>query len=298
MKKTFVETLDLLLTKNEELIFLTADLGFMAFEPLFEKYPKRFLNVGISEANMINIAGGLARKGKKVICYSMIPFIIHRCLEQLKIQLACSQDLSITIIGAGSGFTYGPQGSSHHAIEDIGIMRSIPGIEIYAPGTPEEIFQALNDTVTSKPCASYIRLGWTSNQIEELAINQINNKESKTLVISYGSALGCTVTGCEKLPVNILSLFKLSGNLWSEIKADIIKYQNIILIEPNVEKGGVAEYLMAKFFKDKVQVNFESINFDFEYAKLSASKSHYEHINGQSPESIKKKVEELINLWN
>jgi len=287
MKDKFIETLLTIMEGDSDVVFLTADLGFMSLEPLFERFPDRTFNVGIGEANMINMAGGLAKSGKKVFCYSMVPFIVHRSLEQVKIQLACSAYGNIALIGVGAGFTYGPQGSSHHAIEDIGVMRSIPGVKIEAPGTPEEIEEVLKRFVLVGQ-ATYIRIGWSSNNCTQSEIDEINKEKSDTLVLTYGSALGCAVKGImdAKLPVNLASLCHLipldEGVLLAKMKG----YKKVFLIEPNIEAGGIVEKLKSLLFDNQLNVEFKHINFLPSYTKIAGNKVFYEDLNGQSPVKI------------
>lgn len=127
MRIAFVKSLFEVMAEHDDAYLLTGDLGFMAFEPLSEKYGKRFVNVGLCEANMIGLASGLSRAGKLPFCYSMVPFITMRCLEQIRVHLSMGRQ-GIVLIGVGAGYGYGKQGSSHHAIEDIGIMNSLPGL--------------------------------------------------------------------------------------------------------------------------------------------------------------------------
>lgn len=287
MKASLVSTLIDAMNLNEKIVFLTADLGFMSLEPLFEKFPERVFNVGISEANMINMAGGLARSGKIVFCYSMIPFIVHRCLEQVKLQLCCSDSCQIALLGVGAGFTYGPQGSSHHAIEDVGIVRSLPNIDIYAPGTAEGV-KASIDNFLKKGSSCYIRLGWSTNNIQGPEIQSLNEKKERNLVISYGSSVGCVYKAMSrsKIAANFLVLNQIKPLSDDEIVDKISGYSKVLFVEPNVKNGGVVQYLEALAYRKKLEVKLHAVNFDFEYAKVAGSKSFYEDVNNQSPEKL------------
>ena len=115
------------------------------------------INVGVAEANMIGIAAGLALSGKILFTFTIAPFVTMRCLEQIRVDL-CYQHLPVKIIGAGGGFVYGPQGTTHHAIEELGILRTLPGMTVLCPADPVETEKAVMETMgLSGP--AYIRIG-------------------------------------------------------------------------------------------------------------------------------------------
>ena len=115
MRVTLIQTLIEAVEQGHDIHILTADLGFGLFEDFFSKYPDRFTNVGIAEANMIGIAAGLAMTGKRVFCYSISPFVIFRALDQIRVDL-CSTNLPVTLIAAGGGVCYGLEGMTHYTI--------------------------------------------------------------------------------------------------------------------------------------------------------------------------------------
>lgn len=138
MRKRFIKNLIKIAEFDPNIYFLVGDLGFSFVEPFKEKFPDRFLNAGIAEQNMIGVAAGLAMAGKKVFIYSIIPFITMRCFEQIRVDL-CYQNLPVRLIGFGAGFSYGSAGTTHHAIEDVAIMRSLPNMTVISPACFTEI---------------------------------------------------------------------------------------------------------------------------------------------------------------
>ena len=156
MRKAFVRKLIQLSEQDKEILLLTGDLGFSVFDEYKEKFPKQFLNVGVSEQCMVGMAAGLALEGKKVFVYSIIPFLIYRSFEQIRNDL-CYQKLPVKLIGIGSGLAYGGQGGTHHAIEDLGIMTSLPEMMVFAPADPFEVEKIMDHALDfDQPC--YIRL--------------------------------------------------------------------------------------------------------------------------------------------
>lgn len=157
MRTAFIETLTKLARKNENIFLLTGDLGFSVFEKFNEEFHQRFYDVGVAEQNMIGIAAGLALSGKVVFVYSIIPFAIMRCLEQIRNDL-CMQNLNVKIIGMGAGLHYGSAGPTHHAIEDIGLMRALPNMIVLSPSNSEETKNIISASIKYES-PMYIRLG-------------------------------------------------------------------------------------------------------------------------------------------
>lgn len=132
MRKAFIRTLQHLARKDERILLLTGDLGFMALEPFAEEFPDRFYNVGVAEQNMIGLASGLAKEGFIPYVYSIAPFCILRPLEFIRNGPIYHQ-LKVRIVGVGAGFDYGNNGITHYGIDDIGSLRCQPGIQLISP---------------------------------------------------------------------------------------------------------------------------------------------------------------------
>ncbi len=157
MKKTFVSTLCEEASKNKDLVLVSGDLGFGILTPFWEQFPNRFLNAGICEQNMTALAAGLALEGKTVFTYSIGNFPTFRCLEQIRNDV-CYHDVNVNIVAVGGGLGYGAMGVTHHATEDIAVMRALPGMTILSPADKSEAICATRIAAqTSGPC--YLRLG-------------------------------------------------------------------------------------------------------------------------------------------
>jgi transketolase len=159
MRDAFLNKLTQLALKDKDIVLLTADLGFGVFEAFESKFPGQYFNVGVAEQNMTGLASGLALEGKKVITYSIGNFPTLRCLEQIRND-ACYHNLNITIVASGGGFSYGSLGMSHHATEDIAILRALPAMSVVAPGTVWEAGEATEALIKSES-VGYLRLDKT-----------------------------------------------------------------------------------------------------------------------------------------
>jgi len=153
MRNAFAEAV-ISYCNNDDFIFLTGDLGFMALEEVKEAFGNRFVNVGVAEQNMIGVASGLAREGFKVFVYSIAPFCYARPFEQIRNDV-CFANLPVCLVGNGGGYAYGHMGPTHHALEDCAVMNAL-GVRILVPAFDEDIPAMLAEV--SSP--TYLRLGY------------------------------------------------------------------------------------------------------------------------------------------
>jgi len=157
MRTAFVENLLEVARSRDDIILLTADLGYSVLERFREALPRQFVNVGVAEQNMIGIAAGLADLGKTVFAYSIANFPTMRCLEQIRNDV-CYHGYSVRVVSVGGGFCYSTQGYTHHGVEDIGVMRTLPGMIVLAPGDPVETACATR-ALCNVSGPAYLRLG-------------------------------------------------------------------------------------------------------------------------------------------
>lgn len=156
MRNTFVASLLEVAAENPNVWLLCGDLGYSVLEPFAAKFPDRYINVGVAEQNMAGIAAGIALSGKTVFIYSIGNFPTFRCLEQLRNDV-CYHGADVKVVAVGAGYAYGSQGYTHHALEDVGIMSMLPGMEVFAPCDPVEVRETTRMIARSgKP--SYLRL--------------------------------------------------------------------------------------------------------------------------------------------
>src|SRR5437763_8263703 len=143
--------------EDERIWLLSGDLRYSVLERFAQKYPERFINVCVAEQNMMGVAAGLAMSGKTVFTYSIANFPVMRCLEQIRNDV-CYHNLNVKIVAVGGGLAYGPAGYTHHALEDLAVMRAMPGMTVLAPGDPVEARLATTALADRQgPC--YLRLG-------------------------------------------------------------------------------------------------------------------------------------------
>ena len=156
MRKQFSEAI-VKRCNNSEMTFLTGDLGFMALEPIQLALSERFINWGIAEQNMISVAAALSRDGWETWVYSIAPFCYARPFEQIRNDI-CFHNLPVKIVGNGGGYGYGVMGPTHHAIEDYGIMLTLPNMKVLIPAFDEDVFSVI-EIAGQMNNPLYLRLG-------------------------------------------------------------------------------------------------------------------------------------------
>jgi len=172
MRNTFIQTLLENAKQDPNIIFITGDLGFGVIENFQKQLPNQFINAGVSEQSMMGMAAGIASTGKRVFVYSIGNFPTLRCLEQIRNDV-CLMNNPVVIVSVGAGYSYGSQGYTHHALEDIAVMRALPNMNIYIPADSIESKSITNYLCKTKN-PSYLRLGKAGEPI-------LTNNDSKPI---------------------------------------------------------------------------------------------------------------------
>lgn len=191
MRGAFFRALTSLAERDERIFFATGDLGFGVVEEFRKRFPDRFLNVGVAEQNLTGIAAGLALSGKIVFTYSIANFPILRCLEQIRNDV-CYHKLDVKIVSVGGGYAYGSLGASHHATEDLAILRSLPNMTVVAPGDPAEA-EAATQAIAEHAGPCYLRLGRAGEP--KVHMSNIRFQLGRAIQVSEGNDLTLISTG-------------------------------------------------------------------------------------------------------
>lgn len=157
MRNSFIAAVEEETVGNRNVMFLTADLGFQMIESYAKRFPRQFLNVGIAEANMVGMAAGMALMGRLPICYTIATFMTMRTYEQIRNDI-CLHEANVKIVGVGGGFGYSMYGPSHHPLEDMAIMRTLPEMTILSPVDPNQTAAAARAMLKHNGPV-YLRLG-------------------------------------------------------------------------------------------------------------------------------------------
>ena len=309
MRNIFIEQLIKNAERDKDIVFLTGDLGFNAFEEFVKKYPKQFYNLGNAEANMIGVAAGLALAGKKVFAYSITPFITMRCYEQVRNNI-CQQNLNVKLIATGGGFNYGMQGFSHNTIEDLAIMRVLPNMSVLCPGDKTEAKLAVQETFKSTSPV-YLRLGKSGER--KIYLYQPKFKLGQGILVESGNDLTLVSIGNiiedvlmvgdrlkeQGLSVRIISMPCLKPFDQKIILKAAKETKSIFTIEEHSLIGGlgscVAEILSESNNPD---ILFKRFAIPDQYCQKIGSQAYLRKINGLSVNKITKDIIKVIKKRN
>jgi len=251
MRKEFSEWIEAFGSRDTRLIFLTGDLGFGALEKVQAGMGARFINMGVSEQNMVAVAAGLARQGLLPLCYSIAPFAVFRPLEQIRLDVALHA-LPVKIVGNGGGYGYGIMGASHHALEDLAVLSCLPNFSCIVPLCDEDVVGACEALFRHRGPA-YLRLGlgkWP-DQVGALpafdAIRSLVNvpDRPKLTIAGIGPVLLNTlpwIVDCGKADVFAISQLPIPApteKLMQSVKIS----GRLLVIEEHTGRGGMGEHL-------------------------------------------------------
>lgn len=262
MRKQFCDAM-VARSASNRLVFITGDLGFMALEPLQASLGEYFINAGVAEQNMMSVAAAMARQGIEAWAYSIAPFCYARPFEQIRNDITF-HGLPVKLVGNGGGYGYGVQGPTHHAIEDYGVLLTLPGMSAYVPVFDEDL-SAVIPLVGREAGPSYLRLG-RGELPKGFAIpeyqpwRQLVSGGGKT-VIAVGPLAGSYITAVQGLPdrqrpnlwaVSELPLGKhpMPKNLMNQITSGVA----ICVAEEHVARGGFGAELALYLAEQSVRI--------------------------------------------
>ena len=248
MRDEFVRAVAALFGTRGDLVFLTADVGYMAVEGIAEVFGERFINVGIAEQNMVTVAAGLAREGHLPWVYGIAPFVAFRPYEQIRTDV-CLHRLPVKLVGNGGGYGYGIMGPTHHALEDVGAMRALPHMRLYLPLTAADVPQAVR-MMADDPLPNDLRLNAAAEvpgETPPFAAWRRIKPGRKCVVIGMGPVVGNLYqlrdpALFDDLEIWSVGLLPLEG-LPADLLASLEEKQRVVVIEEHYLPCGLAEAL-------------------------------------------------------
>lgn len=257
MRNAFIEELVCLAERNPKVALVVGDLGFSVVEPFANKFPDRFINAGVAEQNMTGLAAGMASEGFQVFTYSIANFPTFRCAEQIRNDVAY-HNLPVTVVAVGGGLAYGALGYSHHAVQDYGLMRVFPNMQIFAPGDPAEVRASIK-YLGQNPGPSYLRLGKAGERVFHQEIPEVSPgqwlcvrkgtsfKSAKT-ILTTGATLGVAMDlvaqneSFEDFDVNTLPVWGIGSKELQQKFVD--RYECVVTLEDHLKDAGFGSWLM------------------------------------------------------
>lgn len=248
---------------SPDMVFLTGGLGFMALEPLQQTMQTRFINAGVAEQNMVSVAAAMAREGLDPWVYSIAPFCYARPFEQIRNDVAF-HNLPVKLIGNGGGYGYGVMGPTHHAIEDYGIMLTLPNMGVFIPVFDEDV-EAVIDRAGAAQNPSYLRLGRgeipLGFEVPKYAPWRQLTAGGGMAVIVAGPVAGTYIEAFQSLPEEIrpnlwiVSELPLEKNpLPPALRKQMSTRQGLCVVEEHVRRGGLGSELALLLLEEKIEV--------------------------------------------
>jgi len=297
MRDVFLESLYEKMIENRDIFFLSADFGSPVLDKIESDFKDRFVNVGIAEQNLINVATGLALEGFDVYAYAIAPFITMRCFEQIRVNLAIMseiKELNVNLIGVGAGVSYVMSGPTHHCLEDISIINSLPNIEIFSP-SDYLLVQKYVDRSLKNRYPKYLRFDAKPVKVIESSIEnfedgfRILKKDKKVAIVSTGYLSQKIIEHIDKIDAMLVDIYfinRFDRNKLQEILRDI---KAILTIEEGFVGGGLSSEINS-LFKDKKIIN---IGFEKKYSFKVGSREFIHKQNGLDIANIVQIVKDI-----
>jgi transketolase len=305
MRTAFIDTLCFLAETDERIWLLCADLGYSVLEGFAEKFPDRYINVGIAEQNMAGIASGLAMSGKVVFLYSIANFPTFRCLEQIRNDI-CYHNCNVNIVAVGGGLTYASLGYTHHGVEDIAILKNLPNMTVIAPGDPVETRLAV-EAMVNHPSPCYLRLGKAGEPVLhqstpdfQIAKAIVFRKGQDISLISTGGMLSTSIGVADKLESlgfqpQVISMPTVQPLDEETIIQSIQSTKGRIVTLEEHGGGGLGSSVAEVIAQSGQGVNFLPIRLNGKPSSVAGSQQALREQQGLSVESI---FSRCINILN
>ena len=308
MRIAFIKTLTKLAQRDKNIFLVTGDLGFSVLEEFIARFPNQYLNIGVAEQNMISVAAGLALCGRTVFAYSIIPFITLRCFEQIRNDV-CMQNANVKLIGVGEGFSYGQLGPTHHSIEDIAVMRSLPNMTVVCPGDPWEVEKATQAIAKIKSPA-YLRIGKKGEPILHrkntnftLGKGIVMEEKGILTLMTTGNMLETTLAVSEKLRKKSVSSRIISMHTLKPLDEDLIVASGkdtgaIFTIEEHSIIGGLGSAVSQVLMEGGIKAKFHCFGVEDKFTKIAGSQEYLRIVNGLSINQISKSILKIMTSKN
>lgn len=306
MRDSFVKTLMDIAEKDKNVVLITGDLGFGVLKPFWEKFPDQFINAGIAEQDMTGFAAGMALCGKTVFTYSIGNFPTLRCIEQIRNDCAY-HNANVKIVCVGGGFTYGSLGMSHHATEDIAVMRAMPDVTVFAPGDAAEA-AACTKAMYETPGTCYLRLGRGGEpKIHENAVDftvgkAIEIRQGKRVALFSTGAVYEEVAGAAKMLENagitpaVYTFPSVKPIDKALIKKCASEFELIATVEEHNIVGGFGSAVAEVMATVPCKARLALIGLEDKYSSTVGSQKYLREIYGMSAEKIFERISEEIGI--
>ena len=305
MRDQFIERLSQLAERDPRIVLITGDLGFGVLDDFRERFPRQFINAGVAEQNMTGIATGMALEGHVVFTYSIANFVFMRCLEQIRND-AAYHECNVNVVCIGGGFSYGPLGISHHATEDLAIMRALPGVSVISPCDLWEAAEA-TEAIARTPGVSYLRLDKSAAEVTPSPHERFRLGEARrlregrdvTLLVTGGIAAEALAAaerlsdvGVSARVVSIHTIKPLDSHC---IRAAAAETEGIVTVEEHSVHGGLGGAVAETLMDHGIQPGgFARVALRAGFSSIVGSQQYLRHRYGLDAEAITQAALEVI----
>ncbi len=304
-RDAFIDQIYDIAKKRQDVVFLCCDLGAAALDRFRAELAPQFIHTGISEQNMMDVAAGMAQCGKTVYAYAMAPFVTFRCFEQIKVSLAAMKQ-PVTLVGVGIGYGYDDAGPTHYATEDLTVMRSLAGIEIFTPSDDRQV-QEVAKLSYSKPALRYVRLdrkflphlydNRPDFKIEDGIAETVKGK--KACVVASGFMVHTAMKAREALAsqgidLGVIDVFRLKPLNSAQLAQLVKPYDTLFTLEEHFLSGGFGSAILEGLSDQRVLKPVTRIGVEDHYYFDNGGRSHVHKLCGIDPESVTRKISETL----
>lgn len=284
-------------------MLITADLGFSVVEKFRDKFPDRYINVGIAEQNMAAVAAGIALEGNTVFIYSIGNFPTLRCIEQIRNDI-CYHNANVKILAVGSGFAYGTLGMTHHATEDLAIMRTLPNMRVFTPCDFVNA-EAIAEDICKIQGPCYVRLErggekQVFTKEENFMIGKLKElrKGSDIAIIVIGTVINEALKAADDLKyqnknISVYSVYTLKPLDKQEILNIAKKHKYILTIEEHQIVGGLGSTISEIIAESGIAIKVIRLGLHDEFTSIVGNQEYLRKVYNMDTESIKKRIVDL-----
>lgn len=295
MRDAFIARLAELAEQDDRIMLITGDLGFGVLNDFAQRFPKQFLNAGVAEQNMTMLATGLAMEGRVVFTYSIGNFPTLRPLEFIRND-ACYHQANVKVVCIGGGFSYGQLGISHHATEDLSILRALPNMTVVAPGDDFETREATT-ALAATPGTCYLRLDRSSMVVDseapfELGRARVVREGNDLTLISTGGMLGEAIRAADRLAergvrARVVSMHTVKPLDLYAIRLAAQETGGILTLEEHTIEGGLGGAVAEACLENSwIPRFFRRIGLQSKFSSVVGDQDYLRRIYGLDAEAI------------
>jgi transketolase len=311
MRDAFIQEIHSRMKARSDIFFLTADFGSPQLDAIQRDFPERFVNVGIAEQNLINLSLGLALEGFSVFAYAIAPFITMRCFEQIRVDLALHsqiRSINVNLIGVGAGMSYDVSGPTHHCLEDLSIMRTLPHLEIHSPSDSVAAV-AMVDGALARAVPKYFRFdGKPLPALQETLSSEVLEKgfrilrEGRLLLLSTGYMTHKALRIADRLSpglIGVVDLLTIRPMDTGALVTIMAKSEGVFTLEEGFVGAGGLDAFASQLLREARLFSMPMECFGVEQRYLfepGGREALHEHI-GLSDESLVGRIQEAASRW-